>query len=417
MLRQALGLRPKHTSGEAFALKDISFEVHRGETVALIGRNGSGKSTLLELITGTLIPTEGHIEVKGRISALLELGSGFHPENSGRENVILNGLLLGLSREDMLRRFDEIVAFADIGDVLDRPVKTYSSGMVMRLAFAVQVLCDPDILIIDEALSVGDFFFQQKCFSYIRSLIAKGVTLFFVSHDMGTVRDLCQRALYLKQGQLLFDGKSSEAIQLYLTEQNGPTLSPVTAPLEQPSQEPTEGEKPLLQDALWVNQSQAPKTHGKILAVAFYDARGEAATVFRMGETLKITVAYASHVEDPCHIFLTLLNKFNEKVTVTGSYFTQTPFPAAQPLSGGVAILVFELEIKLLLEAGQYALLVHTGTITEPNRGNGLNEEAVPPLGPLTISWDYENEPAHFLGPMGLPTEACYRSGSLHKVR
>ena len=155
---------PKHTKGmqEIWALKDINFEIKRGEAVAIIGRNGGGKSTLLEILTGTLTPTTGSVKVNGRVSALLELGSGFNPEYSGRDNVILNGLLLGLSKGDILNRFGEIEAFSEIGDAIDRPVKTYSSGMMMRLAFAVQVLCDPDILIIDEALSVGDFFFSAE---------------------------------------------------------------------------------------------------------------------------------------------------------------------------------------------------------------------------------------------------------------
>ncbi|MDD5181287.1 MAG: ABC transporter ATP-binding protein, partial [Gallionellaceae bacterium] len=209
---------PKHTKGmqEILALKDISFEIKRGEAVAIIGRNGGGKSTLLEILTGTLTPTTGEVKVHGRVSGLLELGSGFNPEYSGRDNVILNGLLLGLSREEILGRFDEIEAFAEIGAAIDRPVKTYSSGMTMRLAFAVQVLCEPDILIIDEALSVGDFFFQQKCLGFIRGLCAKGVTLLFVSHDMGTVRDICRRAVYLKQGHLHFFGETYLAIREYM---------------------------------------------------------------------------------------------------------------------------------------------------------------------------------------------------------
>ncbi len=201
-------LRPGHGAGmqEIWALRDVDLEVRRGEAVAVIGRNGGGKSTLLQILTGTLVPTAGEVRVNGRVSALLELGSGFNPEFTGRDNVILNGLLLGLDRSEILRRFDEIAAFADIGDALDRPVKTYSSGMIMRLAFAVQVLTDPEILIIDEALSVGDFFFQQKCFGYIRSLSENGVTLLFVSHDMGTVRNLCERAIYLKNGQVADPG-------------------------------------------------------------------------------------------------------------------------------------------------------------------------------------------------------------------
>ena len=183
---------PKHTQGmqEIRALNDINLEIRRGESVAVIARNGGGKSTLLEILTGTLTPTSGEVKVNGRVSALLELGSGFNPEYTGRENVILNGLILGLAKSEILDRFNEIEAFAEIGAAIDRPLKTYSSGMMIRLAFSVQVLLRSEILIVDEALGVGDFFFQQKCFARLRKMREESVTLIFVSHDMGTVRDV-----------------------------------------------------------------------------------------------------------------------------------------------------------------------------------------------------------------------------------
>ena len=205
---------------EIKALDKINIEVKRGEAVAIIGVNGSGKSTLLEILTGTLSPSKGSVEVNGRISGLLELGSGFNPEYSGRENVILNGLVLGLKKSEILNKFNEVESFAEIGEAIDYPIKTYSSGMIMRLAFAVQVLSKPDILIIDEALSVGDFFFQQKCFRYIRQLCDQGVTLIFVSHDMGAVRDICRRGVVLKNGRIFFDGEKLAAIQSYLNLKN-----------------------------------------------------------------------------------------------------------------------------------------------------------------------------------------------------
>jgi lipopolysaccharide transport system ATP-binding protein len=205
---------------DVWALRDVDLDVQRGQSVAIIGRNGSGKSTLLQILTGTLMPTSGEVAVSGRVSALLELGSGFNPEYTGRDNVMMNGLILGLDRREIARRFDEIAAFAEIGDAMDRPVKTYSSGMLMRLAFAVQVLTDPAILVIDEALSVGDFFFQQKCLGYIRSLVDKGVTLLFVSHDMGTVQNLCEQAVYLRDGRVKFAGEAHLAIRAYLAEGN-----------------------------------------------------------------------------------------------------------------------------------------------------------------------------------------------------
>jgi len=198
-----------------YALKDVSFVVKKGEAVGIIGRNGSGKSTLLQIIAGTLTPTTGQIKVKGRVAALLELGSGFNPDFTGRENVYLNASVLGLTREEIDKRIDEILAFADIGDFIDQPVKTYSSGMMMRLAFAVQIAVEPDILIVDEALGVGDEAFQRKCFTYLERLRERGTTLLFVSHDAGTIVSLCNCALWLEKGRLLADGKPKEVVTAY----------------------------------------------------------------------------------------------------------------------------------------------------------------------------------------------------------
>jgi lipopolysaccharide transport system ATP-binding protein len=183
------------------ALQGVSLEVGRGEAVGIIGRNGSGKSTLLQIIAGTLQPTRGTARVRGRVAALLELGAGFNTDFTGRENVFLSGAVLGLDQKEMEARFDDVAAFADIGEFIEQPVKTYSSGMMMRLAFAVNTCVDPDILIVDEALSVGDAPFQAKCFRRLRQLIDKGVSLLFVSHDLGTVRSVCSRALWLKNGR------------------------------------------------------------------------------------------------------------------------------------------------------------------------------------------------------------------------
>ncbi|MDU4249507.1 ABC transporter ATP-binding protein [Pseudomonas sp.] len=200
---------------EFWALKDVSFEIQKGETVGIVGRNGSGKSTLLQLICGTLNPTHGEVRTNGRIAALLELGSGFNPEFTGRENVYLNGALLGLSREEITSRYDRILAFSEIGDFINQPVKTYSSGMVVRLAFAVAINANPEILIVDEALSVGDELFQRKCFSQIEVLRASGATILFVSHSGGTVVDLCDRALLLDSGERLALGTPKQIIGRY----------------------------------------------------------------------------------------------------------------------------------------------------------------------------------------------------------
>jgi lipopolysaccharide transport system ATP-binding protein len=202
-LRRLTGQEPKNYYREFWALRDVSFEVKKGETVGIIGRNGSGKSTLLQIICGTLAPTAGTVETSGRVAALLELGSGFNPEFTGRENVYMNGAVLGLSQDEISARFDAIAAFADIGDFIEQPIKTYSSGMVVRLAFAVAINVDPQILVVDEALSVGDELFQRKCFARIESIKSAGATILFVSHSGATVVELCDRAMLLDLGEKL----------------------------------------------------------------------------------------------------------------------------------------------------------------------------------------------------------------------
>ncbi len=206
---------PRQYYREFWALKDVSFDVKNGETVGIIGRNGSGKSTLLQIITGTLAPTEGTVITHGRIAALLELGSGFNPDFTGRENVYLNGALLGFSTAQIDEKFDAIASFADIGEHLDQPVKTYSSGMLVRLAFAVQVQVEPEILIVDEALAVGDALFQKRCFQRIEKLVSDGTTVLFVSHDQESVRTLTNRALLLNKGRSVEWGLSSEVVLKY----------------------------------------------------------------------------------------------------------------------------------------------------------------------------------------------------------
>ncbi len=198
------------------ALSDASLEVHRGEMVGIIGRNGSGKSTLLQIVCGTLAPTCGEVRVKGRVAALLELGAGFNPEFTGRENVLMNAAILGLSDQEIAEKFDDIVAFSEIGDFIDRPVKTYSSGMFMRLAFSVAVSIEPDIVVVDEALSVGDIGFTMKCMQRIEEMLEHGVTFLLVTHDLGLVKNLCSRALYLKAGKTVFDGDVETAVETYL---------------------------------------------------------------------------------------------------------------------------------------------------------------------------------------------------------
>jgi ABC-type polysaccharide/polyol phosphate transport system ATPase subunit len=246
-LKEAFHPLRKKFHRDFWALKNVSFGVSRGETFGIIGVNGSGKSTLLGIICGVLRPSEGEYTVRGRISALLELGSGFNPEFSGRENVYLQGAILGYSSDEIEKRFDRIVDFADIGDFLDQPVKTYSSGMMIRLAFSVAINVDPDILVVDEALSVGDIFFQTKCFSKFQELKKKEVTILFVSHDLATVAALCNRALLLEAGEAVFEGSPKDTINTYYRIRSSMSESvPLPAPAETVSSvdRPDENEDP-----------------------------------------------------------------------------------------------------------------------------------------------------------------------------
>jgi len=220
------GILPRQYYGEFWALKDVSFEIKKGETVGVVGRNGSGKSTLLQLICGTLSPTNGRIRSNGRIAALLELGSGFNPEFTGRENVYLNGSLLGLSKVEIDARFDDIAAFADIGDFIDKPVKTYSSGMFVRLAFAIQANVEPEILIVDEALAVGDAYFVHRCMLRFNELQRSGTTILFVSHDANAVRNLCAHAIWLADGRIKEAGDSAKVVDAYLAHLFGHQVVP-----------------------------------------------------------------------------------------------------------------------------------------------------------------------------------------------
>jgi ABC-type polysaccharide/polyol phosphate transport system ATPase subunit len=234
LLKRDLALAP---DAAVAALRHVSFAVDRGEAFGIIGRNGSGKSTLLKLISGILKPTSGRVSVNGRVAALIELGAGFHPEITGRENIYINGIMLGLSRREIDQRFDKIVEFSGISEFLDQPVKTYSSGMYVRLGFAVAVHVDPDVLLIDEVLSVGDEEFSARCIAKIQEMKYRGVTLLFVTHQLDQVRNLCDRALWLDHGRTEAIGDPMRVVDAYLQEVSG---TPPAAPEEKAEPEPEE---------------------------------------------------------------------------------------------------------------------------------------------------------------------------------
>ena len=248
-----------------WALRDASFDIARGENVGIIGLNGAGKSTLLKIVSRIITPTIGHARVTGRLGALLEVGTGFHGELTGRENAFLYGAILGMSRAEVARKFDAIVDFSEIRDFIDTPVKRYSSGMYVRLAFAVAAHLDPDILLLDEVLAVGDFTFQRKCMDFAQQLERKGSTILFVSHNMSSIRTMCPRVIYLKQGRIAFDGTTDEGLRLYESDSRlGPTP--------------------------WFHPSEDPAL--VITDVELSGEDGEQKMIFEFGERMRVRIRY-----------------------------------------------------------------------------------------------------------------------------
>lgn len=302
-LRNITGRAPKEYFRDFSALTDVSFDVKKGETVGVIGRNGAGKSTLLQIICGTLTPTSGMVEINGRVAALLELGSGFNTEFTGRENVYMNAGVLGLTKEEIDARFDDIIAFADIGGFLDQPVKTYSSGMYVRLAFAVVVHVDADILIVDEALSVGDMYFQTKCMVKMKKLMEAGATVLFVSHDVGAVKAICQRAVYLDHGKVMAVGPTNEVVETYYgagvkSEQSLPPMSPATvqATAVRFKADDLTDQKEF---AVRATYHRVQNGMADFLNVCMLDTSGRVAEIVEFGQKLILRMVFKSNVDMP----------------------------------------------------------------------------------------------------------------------
>jgi lipopolysaccharide transport system ATP-binding protein len=301
-LRELLLLNRRSFHRDFWALQDVSFEVKRGSTFCLIGENGSGKSTLLQLVAGIFPPTRGEIEVNGRVSALLELGSGFNPEFSGRDNVYLNGAILGLSTREVARRYRAIEEFAEIGDFINRPVKTYSSGMVVRLAFAVAINVDPEILIVDEALAVGDVYFRQRCMRKVHELRSKNVTILFVSHSMGDVKAVGDRVLWLDGGRVVEIGDPEAVVSKYLSrmvEKDAAYLK-----LKNAQARPA-GSPPVIAPEVVEGIPNIDYRYGnkaaEVIGIAVLNPAGERIGLLEPGGqvTVRISVRACSHVDSP----------------------------------------------------------------------------------------------------------------------
>lgn len=369
-LKQALYPRVQHAIGkqggryfrEFWALKDVSFSVRPGEAVGIIGRNGSGKSTLLQLICGTLALTAGEIETNGRIAALLELGSGFNPEFSGRENVFMNGAVLGLSEAEISSRYDRIVEFSEIEDFIDQPVKTYSSGMFMRLAFAVQAHIDASIVIIDEALTVGDVFFRQKCYARLDQLREAGAAILLVSHSMPDIEQYCERAVMLDQGVMRFVGSSAEAAKrYYLLNQDAGRETVIDSPLlQESSPEVSEGSgkcRPPAEAFLDISdKSQVSNGRGRCTGVAVLNADGAPSSTFRQGE--RVTFYYEFEVNGDVGVPICGMTITNERgIIVHGKNNLQYPGEVDATNASSRRIACFQ-EISMELAAGEYTFQV-----------------------------------------------------------
>ena len=325
------------------ALKNVSFSIAKGDTVGIIGRNGSGKSTLLQIICSILQPTSGEVFVDGRISALLELGAGFNPEFSGRENVYLNGSILGISREEMEECFDEIAAFADIGEFIDQPVKSYSSGMYVRLAFAVAINVNPDILIVDEALSVGDTAFQAKCYAKFREFQEKGVTVLFVTHSMDLITRYCNNALLLENGVLVKSGPAKEVVDEY----NRMIVNCA------PDAEDAVDEQPALNKQLHPDENRYGNGKAEIIEVGI-DAPGKDSNyTFVHGETYRFWFKTLFHetVENPVTAFTI---KDVKGFDISGTNTLYKDVHIGEVHEGDV--LLTEFEQRMMLNAGGYLL-------------------------------------------------------------
>ena len=372
-LKESLGLSRKKKYKEHYALNHVSFQVHKGETVGIIGTNGSGKSTILKIITGVLSPTAGEIAVNGRISALLELGAGFNGEYSGLENVYLNGSMIGFSREEIDAKLQSILDFADIGDFIYQPVKTYSSGMFVRLAFAVAINIDPEILIVDEALSVGDVFFQAKCYRKFEEFKEMGKTILFVSHDLSSIGKYCDRVVLLNKGEKLAEGGAKEMVNLYrrvLVNQYD------DADLEEGAENAEAGQDGQLTDGT-AGENVSKKEHagggramkdslnlnpkvleygsklGEIEDFAIRDDTGMITNVIEKGKefSVQMKVRFQADVNDPIFAF-TLKDLKGTEITGTNTMYEHTPVKPQK--AGDVREITFKQIMPL--EAGEYML-------------------------------------------------------------
>lgn len=353
-LKESLGLSKKKKYKEHFALDHVSFQVNKGETVGIIGTNGSGKSTILKIITGVLNPTDGEVIVDGRISALLELGAGFNMEYSGLENVYLNGTMIGFSREEIDEKLDDILNFADIGEFIHQPVKTYSSGMFVRLAFAVAINIEPEILIVDEALSVGDVFFQAKCYHKFEEFKKMGKTIIFVSHDLSAVSKYCDKVILLNRGEKLDEGSPKAMVDMY--KQLLVNQDPINTDRQEESGEIVAQEI----EGSWKSNFQVnPNTleYGEKIAeivdFAVFDSKGAITNTIEKGSRfqIKMKILFHEEIQDPIGAY-TFKDTRGTEITGTNTMFEKAYI--RPPKAGETCVITFEQ--KMDLQGGEYLI-------------------------------------------------------------
>lgn len=355
-LKESLGMSRKKRFSEHYALRQIQLEVKKGETVGIIGTNGSGKSTILKLITGVLNPTSGTISVEGRISALLELGAGFNMEYTGIENVYLNGTMIGFTREEIDAKLQDILDFADIGEFVHQPVKSYSSGMFVRLAFAVAINIDPEILIVDEALSVGDVFFQAKCYRKFEEFKKLGKTILFVSHDLGSITKYCDRAVLLNKGEKIFEGTPKETVDIYkkvLVNQFDPAELERDEEVNDVSGLMGDGKD--WKDSIVVNPEviEYGEKSAEIIDYALLDDKGLITNTFMKGSvfSVRMKVAFHEDIKEPIYAF-TIKNLQGIELTGTNTVCEKAD---VQPKSKGEFQEVAFTQ-RLDLQGGEYLI-------------------------------------------------------------
>lgn len=351
-LKESLGLTKHKKYTEHYALKNVNLEVYKGETVGIIGTNGAGKSTILKIITGVLNPTKGDVKINGRISALLELGAGFNPEYTGVENVYLNGTMIGFTKEEIDEKLQGIIDFADIGDFINQPVKTYSSGMFVRLAFAVAINIDPEILIVDEALSVGDVFFQAKCYHKFEEFKKMGKTILFVSHDLGSISKYCDRAILLNHGEKIAEGTPKDVIDIYkkvLTNQYN------NEDVDSETSEAQANDSAQLKESLSLNPNvnEYGSRIAEIYDFGIMDSNGNVTNVIEKGSTYSIImrVRFNTRVEQP--IFAVAIKDLRG-VTLTGTNTMYERISTGTLELGEIREIVFTQ--KMTLQGGEYLL-------------------------------------------------------------